>query len=137
MQLPLDLCRRRGVQDHCNETEEATGSPAQEKAMGDITPGEHPLGCSLLGNRVPNYRPTRTPGGIRRPNHGRMVAPAVPGVPVARAGAAGLTSAELPGAGPVPPAQDMAHGAGTRSPLGSERGPAQGETGTGIRNSHG
>lgn len=57
MQLPLDLCRRWGVQDHCNEKEEDTSSCVWEKVMGDIPPEEHPLGCSLLRNQVPNYPP--------------------------------------------------------------------------------
>lgn len=79
MQLPLDLCRRWGVQDHCNETEEDMGSPVREKGMGDVTPGENPLGGSLLGNQVPYYHPLEEHQATKPRQDG---APADPDVPM-------------------------------------------------------
>lgn len=54
MQLPLDLGRRWGVQDHCSEREEDTGSPARDKVMGDVTLGSIHWGvlCSGIGCQI-------------------------------------------------------------------------------------
>lgn len=49
MQLPLDLGRRWGVQDHCSERDEDTGSPARDKVTGDVTPGSICWGALGLG----------------------------------------------------------------------------------------
>ena len=108
VQLPLDLCWRRGVQDNCNKNKEYTGSPARERATGDVTPRSIPMSVLRLGIRcrvlLLEHQGTKP---------WQDDAPADPDVPADRAGVSGLTSAGegiAPRAGTVPPAQDMAYG---------------------------
>lgn len=111
MQLPLDLCRRWGVQDHCNETEEDPGSPAPDG-------GRHPWGASpwvLFARESGAELPPPPPREHQATKPWQDGAPADPDVPVDRAGVAGLNSAgegRAPRAGTVPPAQDIAHRGG-------------------------